>query len=226
MATLKLKKITQDYESMNYANFSPDGKTVVFGRRGFHWTRPRYNGSAAAQIVLLDVATGKRTELTNDQKQHLWTRFMPDGKSLVTVTYGDVTPSSRKLGEKPAKFVDSPDRTPNLWRFDLNGRGKRITNFVGGSVRCPNVAAKTGDLVFEYGADLYLLKANEKEPQKIALIASEDEAQTQVRRETLSSGVTEAEPSPDGKTFAFGLRGDIFSIAVEKPWNVAIMGKW
>lgn len=219
--TLRLKQLTQDYESINHASYSPDGKRVVFGRRGFHWTRPRYYGSAAMQIVVLDPATGARTEVTDDGKQHLWSRFMPDGKSILTVTYGDVTPSSHKLGEDPGKFADTPDRTPNLWLFGLNGRGKRLTSFVGGSVRCPNVASKSGDIVFEYGTDIYLLKAGEKEPRKVELVASEDEAQTKVKRETLSSGVTEAEPSPDGKTYAFGLRGDIFSIAVEKPKGVA-----
>lgn len=219
--TLKLRQLAQDYESLNYPNFSPDGKSVVFGHRGFHWTRPRYHGSAAMQIVVQDLETGKRTRVTDDERQHLWPRFMPDGKSVLTVTYGEVTPSSHKLGEDPGKFKDSQARTPNLWLFDLRGRGRRITDFVGGSVRCPNVAARTGDIVFEYGSDIYLLKQGANAPRKVALVASEDEAQTQIKRETLTSGVTEAEPSPDGKTFAFGIRGDIFTVPVEKPKGVA-----
>lgn len=219
--TLKLRKLTQDYESINHPNFSPDGKMVVFGRRGFHWTRPRHFGSAAMQIVVLDLAAGKRIEVTDDGKQHLWPRFMPDGRTILTVTYGEVTPSSRKLGTPATKFKDSPERTPNLWLFDLRGRGRRITDFVGGSVRYPNVAARTGDIVFEYDRDLYLLKSGEKAPRKVELLASEDESVTQVVRESLTSGVTEAEPSPDGKTFAFGIRGDVFTVAVEKPKGVA-----
>jgi Tol biopolymer transport system component/C-terminal processing protease CtpA/Prc len=224
--TLKLRMLLQDIESINHPSFSPDGKKVVFGRRGFHWTRPRYHGSAAMQIAILDVATGKSSQITDNGRQHLWTRFMPDGRSLITVTYGDVTPSSHKLDEAPGKLTDSPDRTPNLWLLGLDGKGRRITEFVGGPVRCPNVAARTGDVVFEHGADLYVIKAENgklknEAPRKIVLTAGEDEAVTQVRRETLTSGVTEAEPSPDGKTFAFGVRGDIFTIAVEKPKGVA-----
>ncbi|MBM3493356.1 MAG: hypothetical protein FJX72_03385, partial [Armatimonadetes bacterium] len=219
--TLKLRRLLQDIEGINSPSFSPDGKKVVFGRRGFHWTRPRYHGSSGMQITLLDPATAKCTEVTGNGRQHLWTRFMPDGKSLLTVTYGEVTPSSRKLGEDPGKFKDSADRTPNLWMFGLDGRGRRITDFVGGPVRCPNVAAKTGDIVFEHRTDLYILKAGARAPVKVALTASEDEALTQVKREALTTGVTEAEPSPDGKTFAFGIRGDIFTIAVEKPRGVA-----
>lgn len=33
--------------------------------------------------------------------------------------------------------------------------------------------------------------------------------------------MTEAEPSPDGKSFAFGLRGEIWTIGIDKPKGVA-----
>lgn len=220
--TLRLHKLAQDYTSLSYASYAPDGKTVVFGHNGlFPWTRPRYHGSGAAQIVLLDTQTGKRTQVTRDERQHLWTRFLPDGRHLVTVTYGEETPSAIRLTAKPEKFTDSPARTPNLWVFDLAGKGRQITTFTGGSVRYPTVAAKTGDIAFEYEHDLWLLKAGAKQPEKLSLFASEDEAQSTFRHETLSTGVTEAEPSPDGKQFAFGLRGEIWTIAMEKPKGVA-----
>ncbi|HLV79200.1 MAG TPA: hypothetical protein VKT32_02930, partial [Chthonomonadaceae bacterium] len=216
--TLRLHKLAQDYNNMNYASYSPDGKTVVFGHDGeFPWTRPRYHGSGAAQIMLLDTATSKTRPITSDQRQHFWTRFLPDGKRLITVTYGEETPSSHKINAKLVKFVDNPQRTPNLWEFDLDGHGRQITHFTGGSVRFPTVAAKTGDIVFEYDTDLWRLKAGAKTPEKLTLYASEDETQNTFRHETLTSGVTEAEPSPDGKLFAFGLHGDIWTIAVEKP---------
>jgi tricorn protease len=220
--TLRLRKLAQDYTGIDQANYSPDGKTVVIGHNGlFHWTRPRYHGSGAMQIVLLDVASGKRTPVTHDERQHLWPRFMPDGKSLLTVSVGEETPSASRLNEKPVKFTDSPARTPNLWVFNPAGRGRQITSFTGGSVRFPAVAARTGEIAFEYDHDLWMLKPNAKEPVKISLFAAEDDAQSPLRHETLASGVTEAEPSPDGKTFAFGLRGDIWTVAVEKPKGVA-----
>src|SRR5207253_3806703 len=142
----------------------------------------------------------KSQTLTEDGRQHLWTRFLPDGKRLITVTYGEITPSSHKLNEKPEKFVDNPARTPNLWEFDLAGHGRQLTRFVGGSVRFPTVAARTGDIAFEYGQDLWMLKAGAKTPSRITLTAAEDDAQSTFRHETLTTGVTEAKPSPDGKT--------------------------
>lgn len=219
--TLRFKKLTEDYASINYPSYSPDGRMVVYGRYGFHWTRPRYVGSAAAQIWLLDVVKNTRRALTSDNRQHLWTKFLPDGKSLVTVTIGEETPSVSKLGTSIGKVVDNPSRTPNLWVFDLEGRGKQLTFFTGGSVRFPTVALRTGDIAFEYEHDLWLLPAGSRNPQKIVLYAAEDEKQNTRRREVLTSGVTEAEPSPDGKFFAFGLRGDIWTVLIDKPKGVA-----
>jgi Tol biopolymer transport system component/C-terminal processing protease CtpA/Prc len=223
--TLRLHKLAQDYVGMATANFAPDGRTVVYGHfDSFPWTRPRYHGSAATQICLLDVATGKSHTITDDQKQHLGTRFLPDGKRLITVTYAELTPSSHKLDTKPEKFVDNAARTPNLWQFDLAGHGKQLTQFVGGSVRFPTVAARTGDIAFEYGQDLWMLKNGAKTPTRIVLTAAEDDAQSTFRHETLTNGVTEAEPSPDGKTFAFGLRGDIWTVPIDRPKGVAAKG--
>lgn len=222
VASLRLRKLAQDYANIDYPSYSPDGTHVVYGHRGlFHWTRPRYHGSGAAQLGLLEVASGRRRNLTDNGRQHLWPRFMPDGRQVLTVTYGEVSPSSPHLGRDPVRLVDSPERTPNLWLFNLEGRGRQLTRFTGGSVRAPSVAKRTGDIAFEYGADLWMLRAGTSEPKTIVLFASDDDAQNQVRRETLTSGVTEAEPSPDGKTYAFGLRGDIWTIAMEKPKGVA-----
>jgi len=221
VATLRSQVLCEDYAALNFPNYSPDGKKVVYGRYGFHWTRPRYQGSAAQQIWVLDVAGKTRHPLTTNESQHLWTRFLPDGKHLLTVTVGEPTPSSSSMNENIAPILDSPERTPNLWVFDLDGKGKQVTTFIGGSVRCPAVAGKSGDIAFEYGADLWLLKEGKETPEKIELFVAADEKQTTRRREKISSGVTEAEPSPDGKTFAFGLRGDIWTIAVDKPKGVA-----
>lgn len=219
--TLHTDLLCEDYAPLNYPHYSPDGSRVVYGRYGFPWIRPRYHGSAAGQIWILDVLAQERYAITQDAFQHLWTQFLPDGQHLLTVTASDPTPSVSKIDETIPKIVDSPERTPNLWEFDLQGRGHQRTFFVGGSVRFPSVAAKSGDIAFEYDRDLWQLKAGAKDPVRISLLVAGDDKQAVRRREKLTSGVTEAEPSRDGKQFAFGLRGDLWSIGVEKPKGVA-----
>src|SRR5260221_2321627 len=224
--TLGSAVLCEDYCTINYPNYSPDGRTVVYGRDGFHWTRPRYHGSAAAQIWLLDVSSSSRLRhaLTDDGFQHLWTRFLPDNKHLLTVTVGDITPSVGTLDTSIPKIADNPKRTPNLWVFDLEGKGKQLTTFTGGSVRYPCVAAKSGDIAFEYGSDLWLLKEGRGKPAKVKLFVASDEKRTTRRREKLTSGVTETEPSPHGKRLAVGLRGDFWTVRIDNPKGVAAHG--
>jgi tricorn protease len=220
VATGKDRLLTEDYAAINNPNFSPDGKQVVYARYGFPWTRPRYAGSAAAQIWLLDEHSGQRRAITTNDFQHLWPRFTPDGK-ILTVTVGELTPSSARLGETVSPLADNPRRTPNLWLFDTNGYGKPLTIFTGGAVRWPTVASKSGDMAFEYGPDIYVLRKGKGEPRKLKLLAAADDKQTTRRREKLSTGVSEAEPSPDGKTFAFSLHGEVWTIGMEKPKGIA-----
>jgi hypothetical protein len=35
------------------------------------------------------------------------------------------------MSETIAPILDSAERTPNLWKFDLQGRGKPLTTFIG-----------------------------------------------------------------------------------------------
>jgi tricorn protease len=222
VATLRTKKLTEDYKNLGEATYSSDGTKLAFQRYGFPWTRARYNGSAAAQLWTLDLATGKRTDIADDGKQHLWPRFLPGGKQLVSVTVGDVTPNAQWLNKPLPPLKDSDARTPNLWVFpaDNKGSGQQLTHFVGGSVRYPAVARQSGDIVFEYEKDLYRLAPGAKEPQKLTLYCGGEDKQNNILRQVFTnSDVEEAEISPDGKTFGFVIRGDLWTIPVEKPKN-------
>jgi len=212
--------LTEDYATINNPNYSPNGKHIVYARYGFPWTRPRYAGSAAAEIWLLDAKSGERNAITTNELQHLWPRFTPDGK-ILAVSVEEKTPSASRLGETVSPIADNPRRTPNLWLFDTNGGAKQLTAFTGGAVRWPTVASRSGDIAFEYGPDVYTMRKGTGEPRKLKLLAAADEKQTTKRREKSTTGVTEAEPSPDGKTFAFGLLNEIWTVSIEKPKGIA-----
>lgn len=67
------------------------------------------------------------------------------------------------------------------------------------------------------------MKGGKGKPIKLAFTVSADDKENTVRYEKLVNGVGEAEPSPDGKLLAFGLRGDIWTVLIENPkaWRAA-----
>ncbi|MGC4047211.1 MAG: S41 family peptidase [Armatimonas sp.] len=74
--------------------------------------------------------------------------------------------------------------------------------------------------MFEYEADLYLLPANGKEPRKLSFTCTADDKLAPLQRQVIQNGeVEESEISPDGKTIGFKLRGDLWTIPIEKPKN-------
>ncbi|GAB4462593.1 MAG: S41 family peptidase [Armatimonadaceae bacterium] len=216
--TRQFERLTMDYRSLGNPAYSPDGKSLVFQRDSFPWTRPRYNGSRAAQLWTMDVATGTRKEISSNKRQHLWPRYTADGKGIVVVTTAEETPNAQYLNKPLLKLADNEKRTPNLHLFPANGgKPRSLTKFVGDGVRCPTVARQSGAIAFEYGSDLYLMPAPDKEPKKLTFYCGADNKQSLIARETFkNSGVTEAEISPDGKMYAFVIQGDIWTIPVEQ----------
>ncbi|MBN2507426.1 MAG: PD40 domain-containing protein [Verrucomicrobia bacterium] len=221
VATLRSDVLCEDYAPLSSPHYAPDGRRLVYARYGFPSSRPRYRGSAAAQLWLLDLETRVRRPLTTNGAQHLWPRFLPDGKRVVAVTTGEPTPATGGLSNAIPRIRDNPRRTPNLWVFDLNGNAKPLTRFTGNSVRCPTVAWKSGDIAFEYDTGLWFMRRGRQKPVRLAIHAGADEKQRTAVAETLRREVTEAEPSPDGKHYAFGLRGEIWTVLIQKPKGVA-----
>ena len=216
--THRTSLVCEDYAINRYPRWSPDGKKMVFGRYGFPWSRPRYEGSAAAQIWAWDFDANNRSLVkgTDNNRQHLYTQFMPDGKKLLTVTTTESTPNSPKLGEKLKAMSDNAKRTPNLWTINLEGKREQLTQLTGDAVRYPSVA-KTGDIAFEYKDGLWLLPKGKKEPKALSIVVLSDSKRNARRYERITRGVTEAEPSPDGRYMAFGLKGDIWVVRSAKP---------
>lgn len=215
--SLRLREVTLDYHRIAYPVVSPDGKSVAYLRKQmFPWTRPRYQGSGAAQLWTVGMESGERRLVRSTGFQHLWPAWNPDGQSLLVVTVTDLTPSSRRIDERPVvPFADSAERTPNVYRVGLNGRAQRLTNFVGGSGARFLSVARTGLAAFEREGDVYTMSPG-GQPTKLDLTASVDDKGVVEERLTLTSGAEDATLSPDGKTVVLQLRRELWSVPVTR----------
>jgi len=213
--TGKATQLMLDMMPINTPKFTPDGKSIVYSRFGFPWFRPRYQGSAAAQLWKFDVATGKREKIRDDGYQHLWPGVSSDGKTIYTVTVGEKTPSSSPVDHSIGKFVDNSSRTPNLYSVSMSGAEKRLTDFVGMPVRFLTVASAANVMAFEQDGDTYVM-SNGQPAKKVQLTASIDDKTTQEERLVLNNSADEASLSPKGDKMVFAVRGELWMVTTKK----------
>ncbi|MFI5384947.1 MAG: S41 family peptidase [Fimbriimonadales bacterium] len=214
--TGQTKQIFLDMAPLGWPKYSPDGKSIFYDRMyEFPWVRPRYHGSGASQLWSYDRATGKREQLLNDEFQHLWPNVTPKTWPVLTVTMSEVTPSSSWIGKTIPKNIDNVNRCPNVYAVDGPGKQRRITNFTEEGPRFLSVAAKADVAAFERDGDVYVMPLGQQ-PKKIAIYATIDDKTTQEERLILNSGVSNATLSPDGGTWVFSVRNELWSVPTKK----------
>ncbi len=191
-----VKRLTNDDEDLRFASWSADGKNIVYTRSGQPWWRPWYRGSVAAQTVTEDIATGKVKTLAKGETQQFWPLYGVDGKSVFVTT------------------IAAGGNTPNLFRIGADGgKLQPVTKHSGDAVRFPQIARNGSLLVYLYNGDLYTVNPNGADDRKVRVIARTDEQVNNQEFVTMRGEATESSLSPDGKTLAITLRGDIWTVS-------------
>jgi tricorn protease len=155
--------------------------------------------SIAHDIWLYDARNGSHTKLSSFQGENR----NPVWSSDESATY--------YLSEQSGSF--------NVWRLPLvdgqPGTAQQLTRFQKNPVRFLSVASD-GILCFGYDGEIYTLQPGAAQPMKVnvQIGLSESAAATQTR--TYSDNVTEMALSPNGKEFAFVVRGDIYVASVDQ----------
>jgi Tol biopolymer transport system component/C-terminal processing protease CtpA/Prc len=197
LRTRALKRLTNDEEPLRFGAWSPDGKTIAYTRSGQPWWRPWYRGSVAASTVVEDLATGKVHTVVKGNTQQFWPLYSADGKSLyITTIYG-------------------ANNTPNLYEVPVAGGTPRaITHYTTDAVRYPGIARNGSLLCYLYNGDLYTIKPDGSDVHKVTLYAHSDDKVNNQERLTLHGNARESQLSPDGKTLALVIQGDIWTMPV------------
>ena len=177
---------------MRTASVSPDGKILFQDIKGFeNQFRKHERSSSTADIWLIN--EGKFSKLTDFNGHDLNPVWGSDGSYY---------------------FVSEEDGTLNIYHATVNGKEKKkLTNFTKHPVRSLSVS-NNGILAFSYDGELYTM-TEATEPRKVNVNIVMDEYASPRQKSAKRSGADDFAVSPDGKTVAFTLRGDVYITSVE-----------
>ena len=95
------------------------------------------------------------------------------------------------------------------------GTAQQVTGFEKNPVRFLS-AANNGDLCFGYDGEIYTLPAGARQPQKVDVQIGLSDSEPATRIRHYSDNVTDMALSPNGKEFAFIVRGDVYVASVDQ----------
>jgi Tol biopolymer transport system component/C-terminal processing protease CtpA/Prc len=154
--------------------------------------------SVAHDIWLYDAKSGNHQKISSFQGENREPVWSPDESAVYY------------LSEQSGSF--------NVWRLPLlNGQprpAQQVTRFEKNTVSFLT-AANNGDLCFGYDGEIYTLPAGAQEPQKVSVQIGLSDSEPATRTRHYGDNVTDMSLSPNGKEFAFIVRGDIYVASVE-----------
>jgi tricorn protease len=179
---------------------SPDGKSLAlvgYGSASGQWWRHGRSHMDETQLWLLDDSRHFR-QLAGDGAKQIWPMWSPDGKRLYYMS----------------------DRTgpENLWTMSTAGNdAKPITTFTNGRVLWPSISYDGSTIVFERNLGIWKLDTASGIASAIPIRLEGIAAAPAVEHRRLNDRFTEYSLSPDGKKFAFIVRGEVFAAQSKEP---------
>ncbi|HEX7332262.1 MAG TPA: S41 family peptidase [Pyrinomonadaceae bacterium] len=180
------------------ASYSPDGKRLAYNQKAQAYWRKFYRGSFQSDIMVMDVAAKKFTQITDFDGLDSWPMWGHDGHIY---------------------FVSDRDGNglTNIWRVsDNGGKADKVTTFKSGDIRWPAISADGRVIVFEHDFGIWKLDVNSK---RVAPITLNIEAETQENMSEFQSFNSQADDydlAPSSRRIAFSIHGEIFTAPVEE----------
>ncbi|HJT76219.1 MAG TPA: S41 family peptidase, partial [Gemmataceae bacterium] len=188
----RVRRITADQGKEGV--FSPRGDQIAYVRGQGLWYRKGYRGSCNDDIWLCNADGTHNRPVTTFNGQDTSPMWAPDGQALYYVS---------ELFGTPANVV----------RQDLSGKQppKQLTFHKDDGVRRARISGNGEWIVYECGADLYVVSTHDgKPPRKLAIEVHADDKVNPDTLTTFTDGAAEFAPTRDERHVAFAVHGDLF----------------
>lgn len=183
------------------AYFSPNGQHVAFVRGPGLWYRKGYHGSSNDDIWLANADGSNPRKVTSFNGQDTSPMWSPDGKKLYFVS---------ETAEKPGiANVVVQDLQPDSTAPSV-GSPKPLTHHAEDFVRRARISRNGEWIVYECGADLFVVSTKTGQSRKLAIEVHADDKQNTERTVTFTRDATEFALSPDEAHAVIVVHGELF----------------
>jgi tricorn protease len=180
------------------AAYSPDGRRLAYNPKSQVYWRKYYRGATQSDIVVMDVAAKRFTQITDFDGHDSWPMWGHDGAIY---------------------FVSDRDGNglTNIWRIpDGGGKADRVTSFKSGDVRWPSVSADGRVIVFEHDFGIWKLDLNSRKTTPITLNIAAETQENLSEVQPFSSQADDYDLAPSSRRVALSIHGEIFTAPVEE----------
>ena len=180
------------------ASYSPDGTRLAYNQKAQVYWRKYYRGANQSDIMIMDVAAKKFTQVTDFDGIDSWPMWGHDGFIY---------------------FVSDRDGNglTNIWRVSENGgKADKVTSFKTGDVRWPSISSDGRVIVFEHDFGIWKLDVNSKRATPITLNIDAETEDNLAEVRSFNSEADDYDLAPSSRRIAFSIHGEIFTAPVEE----------
>jgi tricorn protease len=183
------------------AYFAPTGNQIAFVRGPGLWYRKGYRGSSNDDIWLSAVDGSNARKLTTYNGQDTSPMWSPDGR---TMYYVSETPEKPGIANIVSQEIHPESTSP------AGGPPKPLTKHTDEFVRRARISKNGEWIVYECGADLFVVSTKTGNSRKLAIEVYADDKQNTERSVTYTRDATEFALSPDEAHAVVVVHGELF----------------
>ncbi|HKG47303.1 MAG TPA: S41 family peptidase [Pyrinomonadaceae bacterium] len=180
------------------ASYSPDGQKLAYNQKSQVYWRKFYRGSYQSDIMIMDVAAKKFTQVTDFDGLDSWPMWARD-----SFIY----------------FVSDRDGNglTNIWRVsESGGKADKVTTFKSGDVRWPAISSDGRVIMFEHDFGIWKLDVSTKRATPIKLDIDAETQENLSEMQSFNSQADDYDLAPSSRRVAISIHGEIFTAPVEE----------